>query len=612
MNPQETLRTMRHNARRKIEIVQEKVRFYRQQNKRVDELLDSGQYERRLRTERAALGVGLILLMVFAITGLFAVMDYVGYVSYHAGRGGYIYELVLEHHAQTTDWAALYGVAVQVSGFDAPQVQVITGGDTLEANLLFPCMQKNIEHEIYASFVPQASIDFGSVVPATPADVDAYLNKSAFEITSGTNTFLSNISFALGSASFTTPGTYTYKANETPPSTFKEGVLKDGNGHLIFVAIVTNFTNGFNGRTYNYQLILPAFNTTSSVVYLYEDPNDLCPGGQGEQPDVGFVTGNVTDTTGNPISGAIVEVAGSTTASNAQGFYNLSTAPGIHNIYGIKAGYQVYRNNITVISINTTTHNIVLSLETIPNPFTDVGPGISNAQSVDIGPGVSQAVDKNKDVGPGQAPPVTEQPQQIEGQDYIITVAEIKRKMQEGNFIQERIIFYSFKKTPATLIFSINGTVSDMIQMDKSTLTIDPKGKEELLLTIFANKAPGVSNGTLSIDGSFNATIPIEIEVLSKQLLDVQALFLQVDPITKELPPSSNFKFKTDLHNLLSDQQYPVQLIFTAQDIKGNRTLWTDQFNVNLKTSFSLLRGFTVPANAPPGDYILRVTASYL
>ena len=47
----------------------------------------------------------------------------------------------------------------------------------------------------------------------------------------------------------------------------------------------------------------------------------------------------------------------------------------------------------------------------------------------------------------------------------------------------------------------------------------------------------------------------------------------------------------------------------TAQ---GDETLWTFETNVYLRTSSSLIKSFRLPSKAKSGDYVLRVTASYL
>ena len=80
----------------------------------------------------------------------------------------------------------------------------------------------------------------------------------------------------------------------------------------------------------------------------------------------------------------------------------------------------------------------------------------------------------------------------------------------------------------------------------------------------------------------------------------------------KVVYPGDILKFKTDLRNLLTDLQYPVNLYYTIQELEGGETIWAYETNVFLKTSFSLLKNALIKKNVKTGDYVLRVTASYL
>jgi tetratricopeptide (TPR) repeat protein len=128
---------------------------------------------------------------------------------------------------------------------------------------------------------------------------------------------------------------------------------------------------------------------------------------------------------------------------------------------------------------------------------------------------------------------------------------------------------------------------------------------------VFGDGEPGVYVGSLVIDGDLKEKIPVRIELLDKDRLPVEALLIMLDLDKRSIYSSEKLKIKTDLHNLLSDQSYPVALQFTIQDSKG-KTVWSDTANVYMQTSFSLLKSALLPDNAPTGDYILRVTADYL
>ena len=547
------------------------------------------------------------ILIAVSIIGLVTIGNYVGYFS-HAGYAGDIYEMNLKWYNNASLWGGVYGATFGV-GVTNPWDIPITGGSLSrynELNLFFVCFQDDIEHEIYASMVPQAQIDFASLAAADPADVDAYLEGLA-GISAASNTFTQDVTFEVGGVSMIVPGTYTYKIDETPPyTTFAMGILKDSNDNLVFVAkVAPNLTLGFNDRYYNYQLLLPVKNGTTQTYYLWSDPADVCPEGEGEMPNTGNVTGIVTSSEGPVIEGVIVEVAGRAAVSNANGVYLITNVPmGYHTIYAIKTGFKVYHSNVTVEAGNTTVHNIVLVPEEEEEQTTnvDVGPGID-------APGTET---QTEDYSQEQEGIYFEEPKEIEGADYIISISEINRKIRVESFFQELIRIYSFKQVPATVYFALTGNVTSLIELDKTSLNVNPYSREDLTLTIFGRGAPGMYNGTLEITGDLNASIPIHIELLSKEKLPVEALVINLDTNKKSVTPGEKIKIQTDLHNMLSDQGYPVKLFYTIQDISGNNTIWTYDTNLYITTAFTIHKTVDIPIDAPQGDYVVRVTANYL
>jgi len=541
----------------------------------------------------------IFILLISSMAGLVFVADFIGY-TFHSGQGGYIYQINLRYTEQTQTWAGVYGVAVRVPGYTNIIYYSVTGGSMQEANLLFDCLEPGIENEVYASFVPSSSIDWGSVVPATVEDIDTYLEVNTSHVFSASNTFTQSATYEIGTVSYTSPSTFTFKEGEVIPATFDLGILKDGNGNILIATHIANFTTGFNGRLYNYQMILPVKNGTNPRYYFFTDPNDVCPAGEGEGPEKGNVYGTVTDTTGIPLQNVIVDVAGYSALTNAIGFYNISTAIGEKNIFAVKTGYAVYYNNVTVEAGNQTLHNIVLETSVETETLTGVGPGVTNNLHTDDGPGEIPLI------------PIIEQPKLIEGQDYIISVLNIDRKLLVGNFLQEIISFYSFKKEVAHLTFSIDGNVSSMIELDKESLSISPNSNDQLLMTIFGQGATGLYTGNLTVGGSINETINISLDLLSEDRLAVEALLIRLEPVKRTALPGSTFQFETDFQNLLTDQEYPVQLTFTLQDSSGNKTIWTDNSNIFIKTSLSMIRNIPLSDDLLPGDYVLRVSANYL
>lgn len=560
--------------------------------------------------KRAAFWFCLILIVLLAVKGLIVVSQFIGYATVTGAKGGSITELVIRHGLPTEYWSAVFGIGVRVEGYNNPQYDDFFAQDTKEKNLLFDCMEKDIEHEIYATTGDPQTMNLEMLYPMTAADLDAYLGRDPDDFDSATHTFTEPVSFDYGLTTITAPGTITYAISEDPPVSFQMAITKNTDDIPVFVAIVSNFTKGFNNRTFNFQLLLPAFMNSSTHYNFFTDPNDVCVAGEGEATPEGWVYGHVTSTTGSPIENVIVVAGGSAAVTDAAGFYNMSVPQGNHFIFAIKTGYRVYQNNVTVTVYEGTRHDITLEEEYEPNPFTGVGPGTDNPGNT-FNPPVTQQASGGE--GQAAATPVIQEPKVIEGSDYIVSVNEINRKLRLGQFIQERITIYSFKKAPASVSLRVNGTeIGNLIKTDKESLMIDPDSKDAFILTIFGVGETGTFNGTIELEGDLNASIPVTIEVLPKEQLPIQAMQIDVETAEKSYLPRQMVRTKTDIKNMLVDQQYPVHLLFTVQSSEGNETVWSYETNVFLKTAFSLIKSFELPSDVKPGDYILRVSASYL
>ncbi|MDD9954130.1 MAG: DUF853 family protein [Candidatus Woesearchaeota archaeon] len=559
----------------------------------------------------------VIVLTFFALHGLTVVSEYVGYAS-HSGEAGNIYQLVLRHAFATDHWAGIFGVAVRVPGFTFQQSEGLSASEIESENLLFDCLSPDNENEVYASTF--SDFDLSSVTPATPAEVDTFFGLNGSAVDGATSTLVANITFDLGTLSITAPGTYTYTLDEGSNSVvFPTAAIKDALGRVGFAIVLSqNFTIGFNGaNAINFQALLPVFqNTSETTYYFYADPNNDCPAGDGDAPATCTVIGNVTDQSGTPLEDAIVEVAAAAALSDVNGAYNISTAPITGTrIFGIKEGYKLYYNNFSCTANETVYHNIVL-IEDVTDTNTGVGPG-EDDPGTDVGPGedVGPGQSDKTDEGPGEIPPVpfVEEPKQIEGKDYIISLSEIRRKIRIDNFHQESLYFFSFKKVPGAVKLELHGeNLSNIMTFDKTEFDVPPNGNEEVIITIWGRPPVGVYKGNVTIDGDFNATIPVHIEILPAEKLPVEALLMNLETNKKNVLPGKEFKFKTDLRNLLIDQQYPVKILFTIQPVGSDEIIWTFDTNVYLKTAFSLIRSVELPKEIASGDYVLRASANYL
>jgi len=559
------------------------------------------KYAKIRKTNRIISLIAILSIIAVIILGIFG--SYTAYVAYHEGKGGYIYQLNLLFKKPAYNWAGLYGAAFGV-GLTQPWEFDLKPSSMTEANMFFECVEKNKRNLMFASTVPESQVDFNSLIPASPALIDQYIGINSTHYDSAYNTFTKTMSIELGSRTINNiPYVATSVGTGTEEETYDTGILKDRHNNLVYVAHLNRIlTRGFNDRYYNYQFLLPIGNNQTTKYYVFINPFNVCLAGENESDIRGGVYGTVTDISGNTVDDVIIVVSSSSTVTNQNGFYNLTATTGEQKIIAIKQGYKVYAGNVTVIEDQMVEHNIILELDVPPNIYTDIGPDYYSDQGPDYGP----------DYGPGEVPYVIERPFDFEGKEFWIPYRSIEKKIREGEFAQDIVYIQSFKLTGVEVDFTLTGDIVNLTVIDKKNLYLNPREESQTMLTFFGNLSPGVYNGSLNITGGIEAEIPISIEILDKDKIPIQALLIGISATDKKLYPGSKFTFRTDFTNLLTDREYPVQAIYTIQNIEGTKTVWTHTTNLYVKTSVSVIKTAPLPTDLPVGDYALRVTANYL
>ena len=76
---------------------------------------------RQKSSKGLAVWLALLILAILALKGLIVVSQYLGYAASIGAQAGTITELVITESFPTDYWAAVYGVAVRVSGYNNQQ-----------------------------------------------------------------------------------------------------------------------------------------------------------------------------------------------------------------------------------------------------------------------------------------------------------------------------------------------------------------------------------------------------------------------------------------------------------------------------------------------------------
>ncbi|MBW2988011.1 hypothetical protein DRJ48_02970, partial [Candidatus Woesearchaeota archaeon] len=549
-------------------------------------------------TTKFRMAIAAIIVVSLAISGIMVTIIgyYVGFVVIGAEPGTittmHIYDVRPAYY-----WHGFYGVAVMVQEFSITQRYTVDDYGVDLLNLLFPCLEYGEQHEIYAA--PSPEIDWGSVKPATPEFIDEYFNIT-MSYMGAVNTFTENMTVELGNRNITNvPSTHTFVKSGPQQERFDLGILQDGNGVPIFVTHIEDFVEGFTGDVVNYQLMVARPIDEEITYYFFTDPFDSCPEGWGEREPPGNVTGVVTDkATGAPLAYTRVIVGGAMTVTSNNGTYHLSVEAGTYHIVALKVGYNNYVSNVTIFPGQETVKDIQMEKSQEQAKVTQAGGGGTGK-----GPG--------KAVGPGIGP-YLEKPKKREGIDHFISTKEVKRTMRLNQFYEQEIYVFNYANKTAELNIKVEGDVSDKVEVDKTKLFVKPDSHESFKITIFGRGVPGQYNGSIKLFGTFDDKIPLQILLSSKEKLPIEALLLDVSPVTLRIYQGSLLKFKVDLRNLLTEERYNVTLSYYLKDPRYNLTTFLGRDNYPVKTSLSIIKSYRVPKDLPLGDKIVEVRADYL
>ena len=313
--------------------------------------------ERNIFNNKVLFFVFLLLLVSTSIFLVITIKTFIGYVSV-ISEAGTITELIITQRNPTSNWQGFYGMALMQSGYTELQSENTEPGGLESKHLVFDCLELNIENEVYSSDVNPNLLDWGNIQAGNPAWADNYFNISPSDDDSITNTFTSTGYVMYGSQNITNvPMTYTKKLGNESSQEFDIGLL-NVDGVPVFFTHIAEIQKGFNNQTLNYQIILPS--PTASLFYLYSDPNDYCPEGQGTGVSgEGYINGVVTDSSTNQsIENVTIGISNKLNQTDASGFYNITAPIGYQYIVAVKDGYYTYTALVNITLAAQIEHNI--------------------------------------------------------------------------------------------------------------------------------------------------------------------------------------------------------------------------------------------------------------
>ena len=170
----------------------------------------------------------------------------------------------------------------------------------------------------------------------------------------------------------------------------------------------------------------------------------------------------------------------------------------------------------------------------------------------------------------------------------------ITKRVKLGNFVDVPVKVTNDGKTPVTLKFIVEGDVAPFSTLDKTGASIDAGDSEDVKLTIFGENIT-ILTGTFSVYGTVEDKVPINVTITDINAVPVEALLIEIEPITERAKIGDVFKYKIGLTNLISDRTYNVTLSHSIDRLedqptyKFDKSFFTETQVVELANSLSII-----------------------
>ena len=306
------------------------------------------------------------------------------------------------------------------------------------------------------------------------------------------------------------------------------------------------------------------------------------------------ISGLVKDSNGTSISNANISIGNTSTSSSSNGAYSLSTTlpAGTHPIIAFKTNYDNYYAYLVVNSSNSQiNHNITLIS--------------SNLNTFSSGPYATREDNKHKEYDKAK------QSAEEAGQDYWVSTKEIRLQIRKNTFVEQTISLYNFKAETMTVTSSVSPELKDILELEKTSLSIPSESSDDLIVRIYGTEELGTYEGSISLGGSIEQTIPVYIEIVDNRI-PIEAMFLDIELSRDTVSPGDSVKYRVTMQNLLVSERYQVSLDRSLVDESGKIIASNEEEIVELKNSLTLTGNIKVPSETPEGNYLMKVRAKFL
>lgn len=186
-------------------------------------------------------------------------------------RGGYITEVNVTGLSLTDHWQGYYGVLNYTSPTSPTHPYYFNeSGPNISSIRSITLVASSFTLGYILISNSSTAPNVSNLIAGNPSTIDLITGTGS---DSGTNTFTFNTSYTnlpyIGT--IVAPTVYTY-INSGESMYFREGFMRDGND-LVFIVPIKEMRTGYDGSSYNFQLILPNNKSDPITYYMYYLPS---------------------------------------------------------------------------------------------------------------------------------------------------------------------------------------------------------------------------------------------------------------------------------------------------------------------------------------------------
>lgn len=202
-------------------------------------------------------------------------------------------------------------------------------------------------------------------------------------------------------------------------------------------------------------------------------------------------------------------------------------------------------------------------------------------------------------------------------EDFETEPLKIEKRLRIGDYLEQKIKITNNRENRASIAITIDGDIKAIAKLERENAVIEPKRKEEIKVTFFGENI-STYTGSIVILGNLNTKIPVEISVSDTNNVPVDAMLIEIEPITEKAVVGSLFSFKVSVQNLLAGEVYDVRLKYTIDRLEDqttyqlNKSFYGEEETLELRNSLSLVKEYKMPKFILPGTYVIHVKAEYM